>query len=131
MAPSLSRNKSFSYVVSCTHPLVRRAISRVHRIADAAWDNRVSVARAVAGVPLAVLLTFSAELRSAVRTELQRIIAVLLPIRGDAVEVSEPAWWQNLAGTEQRRSSEAAWRTLFAHWVPCRRHLRSIRAANR
>ena len=80
----------------------------------------MSVARAVAGVPLAVLLTFSAELRSAVRTELQRIIAVLLPIHGDAVEVSEPAWWQNLAGTEQPRSSEAAWRTLFAHWVPNR-----------
>jgi hypothetical protein len=102
------------------HPLVRRAISRVHRIADAAWDNRVSVARAVAGAPLAVLLTFSAELRSAARTEFRRIIAVLLPIGGDAVEVSEPAWWKDLAGTEQPRTSEAAWPTLFAHWVPNR-----------
>jgi hypothetical protein len=102
------------------HPLVRRAIGRVHRIADAAWDNRVSVARAPAGSPPAVLLTFSAELRSATRTEFQRIIAVLLPIHGDAVELSEPARWQDLAGTEQPRTSGNAWPTRFAHWVPNR-----------
>ena len=56
----------------------------------------MSVARADEDVPPAVLLTFSAELRSAVRTEFQRIIAVLLPQWGDAVEVSEPERWLRL-----------------------------------
>ena len=46
----------------------------------------------------AVLLTFSVEMRSAARTEFQRIIAVLLPAHGDAVEVNEPERWLQLGG---------------------------------
>ncbi|HEY2616780.1 MAG TPA: helicase-related protein [Acetobacteraceae bacterium] len=113
------QGRSLAYL-GRAHPLVRRAISRVQRIADAAWDNRVSVAWTDAGTPPAVLLTFSAELRSAVRIEFQRTIAVLLPVHGDAVEVSESAWWQDLAVAEQPRASQDAWRTRFAHWVPNR-----------
>jgi superfamily II DNA or RNA helicase len=102
------------------HPVVRRAISRAQRIADAAWDHGVSVARVDEGSPLAALLTFSAEIRSGVRTEFQRIIAVLLPVQGDAVEVSEPGRWLNLASPDQSGLPKDVWQSLFANWVPNR-----------
>ena len=69
---------------------------------------------------LAVLLTFSAEMRSAVRTEFQRIIAVLLPAQGDAVEVNEPERWLQLARRIDRCLPRDVWQTLFAQWVPKR-----------
>ena len=83
-------------------------------------DNRVSVARADAGASPAVLLTFSVEMRSAVRTELQRIIAVLLPAQGDAVEVNEPERWLQLAAPDRSLLTGDVWQTLFAQWVPNR-----------
>ena len=102
------------------HPVVRRAINRAQRIAGTVWDNRVSVARADAGASPAVLLTFSVEMRSAVRTEFQRVIAVLLPAQGDAVEVNEPERWLQLAAPDRSLLAGDVWQTLFAHWVPNR-----------
>ena len=80
----------------------------------------MSVARADEGASLAVLLTFSAEMRSAVRTEFQRVIAVLLPLQGDAVEVSESERWLRLAAPDRSLAAGDVWQTLFASWVPNR-----------
>ncbi len=102
------------------HPVVRRAITRAQRVAGAVWDNRVSVARADAGASPAVLLTFSVEMRSAVRTEFQRVIAVLLPAQGDAVEMNEPERWLQLAAPDRSVLTGHVWQTLFAQWVPKR-----------
>jgi hypothetical protein len=101
------------------HPLVRRAISHVQRIDNAAMDSRVSTACVNRGEPLAVLLTYVAELRSATHVEFQRIIAVLLPKSGDAVEVSEPARWLHMAEGRWPSLSEP-WHRLFANWLPRR-----------
>ena len=104
--------------------------ARAQRIAGAVWDNRVSVARADAGASPAVLLTFSVEMRSAVRTEFQRVIAVLLPAQGDAVEVNEPERWLQLAAPDRSLPAGDVWQTLFAQWVPNRqRKAESIASA--
>ena len=58
-----ARGRSLA-VLGRAHPVVRRAISSVQRLAGRALDNRVSVALAKEGAPLAVLLTFGAEMRS-------------------------------------------------------------------
>ena len=99
------------------HPLVRRAITRAQRLAESA---AVSVARAETG-QLAVLFTFSMELRSAVHIAYQRIIAVLLPSRGHAAEVAEPHRWLALADPDRSLAADRTWQRLFAHWVPDRR----------
>ncbi len=104
------------------HPVVRHAIVRAQRLDDGVLDNRVSVARADEGAPLAVLLTFSAEMRSAARVEFHKVIAVLLPVRGKAVEVSEPERWLRLAVLDRPIPRTDVWRRLFARWVPDRRH---------
>jgi superfamily II DNA or RNA helicase len=103
------------------HPVVRRAIARVHRQSDAASDNRVNVANAEPGSPPAVLFTFSAEARSSLRVEFQRLIAVMLPKRGEPVEVKEPERWVQLAAAERSPAGADVWRRLFSHWVPKRR----------
>jgi hypothetical protein len=59
-------------------------------------------------------------MRSAVRTELQRVIAVLLPAQGDALEVNEPERWLQLAAPDRSLIAADVWQTLFAHWVPNR-----------
>jgi hypothetical protein len=100
--------------------VVRRAISRVQRLARADCDNRVSVARVDEAAPVAVLLTYSAEQRSAVRIEFQRIIAVMLPLDGDPVEMTEPQSWLQLADADRSLPPGDVWRSLFAHWVPKR-----------
>jgi hypothetical protein len=69
---------------------------------------------------LAVLLTFSIELRSATRTELRRIIAVLLPVDGGASELVDPERWLRLATQDRPFWPGNAWRDLFADWVPRR-----------
>jgi hypothetical protein len=97
------------------HPLVRRAISRVQRFDGAVCDNRVSVACADADAPLAVLLTFSAELRSASRVEFQRIIAVWVPVRGGAIELRDPEQWLQLADADRALATSERWQKLFAH----------------
>jgi superfamily II DNA or RNA helicase len=102
------------------HPVVRRAITRVQRLDGAAWDARVSVAQADAGALPAVLLTFNAEMRSAMRTEFRRIIAVLLPQWGDAVEVNEPGRWLQFGIPDRSLPAADWWRDRFADWVPNR-----------
>jgi hypothetical protein len=102
------------------HPIVRRAISRVQRLAGAAWDARVSIARADEGALPAVLLTFNAEQRSAVRTEFQRIIAVLLPRSGDPFEINEPGRWLQYCLPDRSLPAGDWWRDRFADWVPNR-----------
>ena len=102
------------------HPVIRRAISRVQRVPHAEWDNRVSVARADAGAALAVLLTFCAEMRSAVHTEFQRVIAVLLPEVGSAEEIGDHERWLQLATPDRSRPAGDVWQDLFACWVPTR-----------
>jgi hypothetical protein len=99
------------------HPLVQRAINRAQRLSDSVCDNRVSAALARDSLDLAVLLTFSAELRSAARVEFRRIVAVLLPMHGEALELSEPERWLQYAELDYSPSEGDMWRKLFAHWV--------------
>jgi len=112
-----ARGRSLAYL-GRAHPVVRRAISRAQRLVGAACDNRVSVAPVDEGTPSAVLLTFSAEIRSAMRIEFQRVIAVLLPERGDPVEIGDPRSWLHLATPGRAVPPRDVWRRLFAHWVP-------------
>jgi superfamily II DNA or RNA helicase len=102
------------------HPVVRRAIGCVQRRTDAAQDNRVSMARAQAGDSCAVLFTFSAEIRSALHIEYQRVIGVLLPLDGEAVAVMEPGQWLKFTAPDHSLLAVDAWRDLFVHWVPRR-----------
>lgn len=107
------------------HPLVRRAISRMRRNditeSTGAHDCRVSTARADRGAPLAVLLSFAIEIASARRIELQRIVAVLLPISGAPEELPEPECWLRMAATDRAIPAENLWQRRFASWVPRRR----------
>jgi hypothetical protein len=96
------------------HPLVRRAISSVRRIDDVVYDNRVSAARAEIGAPLSLLFCFNAELHSARGMDIQRLIAVLVPVFGSAVEVPQPERWLHLADNDRKISSAGLWRSLFA-----------------
>jgi superfamily II DNA or RNA helicase len=117
-------------VLGRAHPVVRRAISGVHRMLDAAQDNRVSVARTGEGEPLAVLLTFGVEMRNAVRIELQRVIAVWLPDRGDATEMADPESWLRLATPDRSLPAADVWQDLFSHWVAKRRrHAEAVASA--
>jgi superfamily II DNA or RNA helicase len=104
------------------HPLVRRAIARA-RHGDAADvsapDNRVSAARSTDGL-LALLLTYSAEVRSAARLELQRVIAVRLLLDGPATEIPDPETWLRLADPDRAISTDGLWHRSFARWVPPR-----------
>jgi hypothetical protein len=59
-------------------------------------------------------------MRSAVRTEFQQVIAVLLPAQGDAVEVNEPERWLQLAAPDRSMLAGNVWQTLFVQWVPKR-----------
>jgi hypothetical protein len=86
-------------VLGRTHPLVRRAISLARTLSDETYDTRVSVARTVPGDSLSVLFTFNVELRGASRLELQRVIAVILPEGGEAVECEKPEQWLPSAET--------------------------------
>lgn len=103
------------------HPLVRRAIARVQQINDIACDTRVSAACQEENLPPAVLLTFSAELRSATRIEFQQIIAVLVPKGGAAVEMARPEQWLRFALQDRAVQSSGLWLRLFSDWVPNRR----------
>jgi superfamily II DNA or RNA helicase len=103
------------------HPVVLRAISSVRRIDGAACDNRVSAARADVGVPLSLLFCFSVELRSARGLDIQRMIAVLVPVSGAAVEISQSQQWLRLAENDREIPTAGLWRGLFAGWaVRCR-----------
>jgi hypothetical protein len=106
------------------HPLVRRAISRMRRNditeSTGAHDCRVSAARADRGAPLAVLLSFGIEIASARRVELQRVVAVLLPISGSPKELAEPDCWLRMAAADRAISAEGLWQRRFATWVPRR-----------
>jgi hypothetical protein len=102
------------------HPVVRRAISSARRIDVGACDNRVSAARADVGVPLSVVFCFSAELHSARRADMQRVIAVLVPVSGAAVELPQPQQWLRLADNDREIPSAGLWRDLFAGWAACR-----------
>ena len=59
-------------------------------------------------------------MRSSERTEFQRIFAILLPVRGDAVEMTEPECWLRLAASGRSLSRMNVWQDLFACWVPSR-----------
>ena len=57
---------------------------------EVTWDNRVSVALADEGAPLAVLLTYGAEMRGSTRIEFQQIFAILLPVAARPSKSTEP-----------------------------------------
>ncbi len=114
-----ARGRSLA-VIGRAHPVVRRAISSVQMPTGSECDNRVSVAPAMEGAQLAVLLTFGAEMRSSVRIEFRRIVAVLLPVNGDPVGIGQPECWLDLAKPGQAPSPIGIWQELFAHWVPSR-----------
>jgi superfamily II DNA or RNA helicase len=106
------------------HPLVQRAVSRARRTditeTNGARDCRVSAARADKGAQLAVLLTFSAEIASAQCVELQRVVAVLLPVLGPPIELAKPEHWLGTATQDRAIPVEGVWQHLFASWVPKR-----------
>ncbi len=102
------------------HPVVRRAIGRVQRVPDAAWDARVGVAKGDESAAPAVLLTFCAEVRSAARIEFQRLVAVLLVANG-AAEVQQPERWLEPVAYAGLHAPGDVWRSHFAGWVPARR----------
>jgi hypothetical protein len=112
------------------HPVVRRAIACVQRIGGSICDNRVSAACADEGEPLSVLLTFSAELHSATRIEFQRVITVLLPVRGGALELGEPELWLRRAVEDRELPTAGLWQRLFANWVPRRRPVAEVLATS-
>jgi hypothetical protein len=104
------------------HPLVRRAVSHA-RCNDATdsiglRDGRVSAARGDRNTPLAVLLSFSIEIASARRIELQRAFAVLLPESGAPAELTEPESWLRLATPDRAIPQAGLWQRMFASWVP-------------
>jgi len=103
------------------HPLVRRAITRVrrHDYRQTA-DHRVSAARGEPGSPLALLLTYGAEVRSGLRLEWQRVVAVRLPIFGSPAEIGTPADWLRLGDPGREIEAQGLWRRLFADWAPAR-----------
>ena len=45
---------------------------------------------------------------------------MLLPARGDALEVTEPERWLQLAAPDRLLPATDVWHSLFAHWVPSR-----------
>jgi hypothetical protein len=102
------------------HPVVRRATASVRRIDGAACDNRVGAARTDSGASLALLLCFSAELHDGCGSVMQRVIAVLVPESGAAVEVPQPQAWLALAGTDRAIPPADVWHNLFAAWAPQR-----------
>ena len=106
------------------HPLVRRAVSRMRRSdlveATGICDCRVSAARVEDTSPLGILLTFSIEIASDRGVELQRVIAVLLPISGPPVELAEPESWLRMAAEDRAIPPEELWQRMFASWVPDR-----------
>jgi superfamily II DNA or RNA helicase len=115
------------------HPLVQRAIARMRRSeiteTTGSHDCRVSVAKADPGAPLAALLSFSIEIASTHRVELQTIVAVLLPKSGPAVELAEPERWLRLGAQDRCIPPDGLWQRLFASWVPKRRsHAEKIAA---
>ena len=117
-------------VLGRAHPVVRRAISCAHRASDVKWDHRVSVVRVDEDKPLAVLLTFVVEMRNAVRIEFQRVIAVWLPVCGDATEIADPEFWLRLAAPVRSLPVVGVWQDLFSHWVAKRRrHAESVASA--
>ncbi len=103
------------------HPVVCQAVSRALRVDGTECDNRVSAARWRDGTGLAVLLIFNAELRSASRIELQRMIGVLLPECGAPIALDRPDQWLPLTDTEHALVPEGIWQRLFSTWVPTRR----------
>jgi superfamily II DNA or RNA helicase len=96
------------------HPVVRRAISSVRRSDDVACDNRVSAARVDVGAPLSLLFCYSAELHSARGVDIQRMIAVLAPVSGAAVEILQSEQWLRLADNDRKIPSAGLWHDLFA-----------------
>ncbi|HEY8290434.1 MAG TPA: hypothetical protein VIG49_14270, partial [Acetobacteraceae bacterium] len=103
------------------HPLVRQAIGSVRHGLPGLQDDRVAVARAMAGDTPALLLTYAIEIRSALHLELRQAVAVYLPYDGAAVAISEPQAWLALGGNERAIAVERCWDRLFAAWAPGRR----------
>jgi superfamily II DNA or RNA helicase len=105
------------------HPLVRRAIGRVHQteIADASGthDTRVSAAQAACASPM-VLLTFSIEIASEYQIEHQQVIAVLLPKNAAPTLIDAPAEWLRYAAPDRAITPDRVWQDHFAAWVPMR-----------
>jgi hypothetical protein len=60
-------------------------------------------------------------MRNAVRIEFQRVIAVWLPVCGDATEIADPEFWLRLAAPDRSLPVVGVWQDLFSHWVPARR----------
>lgn len=100
------------------HPVVRRACSHALRSTD---DSRVAAAGSDHIAQPAILLTFSAAIRSAARLERQWLIAVLLPEDVDASVIIEPRDWLRYANKESVIPPANVWQTMFQHWVPARR----------
>ena len=90
------------------------------RIDVGACDTRVSAARADVGAPLSLLFCFSAELRSARGMDIQRMIAVLVPVSGAAVEIPRAEQWLRLADNDREIPAAGLWCDLFAGWAACR-----------
>ena len=105
------------------HPLVCRAITRVRQgdivSAGGICDARVSAACGEDDEP-AALLTFHVEIAGARRTELQRVIAVMLPRSRPATEMTQAESWLHLAACDRTTAVDGVWPRWFAGWLPRR-----------
>ena len=73
---------------------------RVHGgLPEGTWDNRVSVALADEGAPLAVLLTYRAEMRSSAPRRVAADLRGAVASARTAVEIAEPECWLRLAAS--------------------------------
>jgi ERCC4-related helicase len=117
------QDESLAYL-GRAHPLVRRAVARMRLNdigeASGARDCRVSAARGDSHASPGVLLTFSIEIASSHRVELQLIVAVSMPRSGPPTELAEPENWLCLGTPDRAISPEGLWLRSFASWVPKR-----------
>ncbi|HXT79435.1 MAG TPA: helicase-related protein [Acetobacteraceae bacterium] len=107
-------------VLGRAHPLVRRAIGHVSLGSPESRDHRVAAARAIAGDAPALLLTYSFEIRNALRPAQRQVIAVYLRRDGQATIIHQPDAWLALGGNERSLAADDVWAGHFAMWAPVR-----------
>jgi superfamily II DNA or RNA helicase len=110
-----AEQRSLGYV-GRAHPIVRRALDRVRNVrfgeADAWLDRRVSAAT-WDQPETAVLVTFLATAQSGVGRELERVLAVLVPQRGDPEVWQEAERWTALVERAKATPTKGLWDTRF------------------
>jgi ERCC4-related helicase len=127
-----SRQRPLGYL-GRAHPVVRRALDRVRHLSLGAsdatqQDPRVSAVRADVSEPK-LLCTFLGRVSSGVGRELERVIAVLIGMDGEAQAFTEAGDWSRLAEPSRAIRTTDLWQRYFAEWGGVARE-RAQRAAS-